>query len=113
MNHSTHSLPNHNIEYDEVEGEEREEVAETSLRGEKQPKNRSSRVEEMWRVLGRKIPRSEMVFVCQMSVIIMVVIASIYNLSVGDNDSTSAQLWTALLSSSLGVILPNPRLRER
>ena len=64
----------------------------------------------LWRVLGRKIPSQEMVFCCQMTVIFIVVIASIYNLSANDNQKT--ELWTALLSSSLGYVLPSPRLRR-
>lgn len=63
----------------------------------------------LWRVLGRRIPRKELVFLCQMVVILCVVIASIYNLSVGDGKRS--ELWTALLSSCLGYILPNPRLK--
>lgn len=64
----------------------------------------------LWRVLGRKIPSQEMVFCCQMTVIFIVVIASIYNLSSNGNEKT--ELWTALLSSSLGYVLPSPRLRR-
>ena len=64
----------------------------------------------LWRVLGRRIPSQEMVFCCQMSVIFIVVIASIYNLSA--NGNTKTELWTALLSSSLGYVLPSPRLRR-
>ena len=71
--------------------------------------NRSSRVLGMWRVWGKRVPSSEIVFVCQMTVIFVVVICSIYNLTV---DSSRTELWTALLSSSLGYILPSPRLRE-
>ena len=38
-----------------------------------------------------------------------VIVVSIYNLIVGHGDST---LWTALLSSSLGYLLPNPSLKR-
>lgn len=64
----------------------------------------------MWRVLGRRVPRAELVFCCQMAVIFSVIIASICNLSTG---STRSELWTALLSSCLGYILPNPRLKAQ
>ena len=69
-----------------------------------------SRMSEMWHVLGRKIPREEMVFGCQMCVIFSVVGASIYNLTIAD-DSRS-ELWTALLSSCLGYLMPNPQLKR-
>ena len=63
----------------------------------------------MWRVLGRQVPKEELVFGSQICVVLIVVVASIYNLSVGDGHQ--AELWTALLSSCLGYILPNPRLK--
>lgn len=66
----------------------------------------------MWRVLGRRIPSGELVFFGQMIVILCVVIASIYNLSVYRGGKQS-ELWTALLSSCLGYVLPNPRLKRQ
>ena len=60
-----------------------------------------------WHVLGRRVPRSEIVFACQMILVYIVVCASIINLSMELGDSN---LWTALLSSCLGYILPNPKL---
>ena len=61
-------------------------------------------------VLGREFPRSEVVFFSQMIVILLVVLASVYNLTVGHD---SATLWTALLSSCLGYVLPNPSIPRR
>ena len=57
-----------------------------------------------WTIFGKEVPKSEIVFFCQVIVIYTVVVTSIYNLTrgVGDND----KLWTALLSSSLGYLLP-------
>lgn len=63
----------------------------------------------MWRVFGKRVPKEEIVFGSQIFVVLIVVLASIYNLSVGDD--TQSELWTALLSSCLGYILPNPRLK--
>ena len=60
-----------------------------------------------WHVLGRRVPRSEIVFACQMILVYIVVCSSIINLSMELGDSN---LWTALLSSCLGYILPNPKL---
>lgn len=65
--------------------------------------------ESVWQILGRAVPPKELVFCCQMVVVFAVVLASIYNLTVGDG--SQAELWTALLSSCLGYILPNPQLR--
>lgn len=64
----------------------------------------------LWRFFGRRLPRDEVVFYCQMAVIFTVVATSVYNLSVTTEQS---ELWTALLSSCLGYILPNPRLRAQ
>lgn len=69
-----------------------------------------SSVASQWHVLGRKVPRSEIVFFSQMLLIYIVVTTAIYNLSTGRGDSN---LWTALLSSSLGYILPNPKLSSK
>ena len=64
----------------------------------------------MWRVFGSRVPKEEIVFGSQICVVMIVVVASIYNLSVGD--TKKSELWTALLSSCLGYILPNPRLNK-
>ena len=55
------------------------------------------------------VPKEEIVFFCQVIILYTVIVVSIYNLTVGHGDST---LWTALLSSSLGYLLPNPSLKR-
>ena len=47
----------------------------------------------------------------QVVLIYIVVVASIANLTV--YKERDGKLWTALLSSSLGYLLPNPKLRHR
>lgn len=47
------------------------------------------------------------VYCSQLIVVLVVISASIYNLSVGDSRK---DLWISLLSSSVGYILPNPSL---
>ena len=49
----------------------------------------------------------ELVFFFQLIIILIVVLACILNLTFND---TGKNLWTVLLSSSIGYILPNPRL---
>ena len=56
-----------------------------------------------WHLFGAECPKEEIVF------LYTVIVVSIYNLTVGHGDST---LWTALLSSSLGYLLPNPSLKR-
>ena len=62
-----------------------------------------------WHIFGRECPKEEIVFLCQVIILYTVIVVSIYKLTVGHGDST---LWTALLSSSLGYLLPNPSLKR-
>ena len=62
-----------------------------------------------WHLFGTVCPREEIVFLCQVVVLYTVILISIYNLTTGHENSN---LWTALLSSSLGYLLPNPTLRR-
>ena len=64
---------------------------------------------DRWHIFGRECPKEEIVFLCQVIILYTVIVVSIYNLTVGHGDST---LWTALLSSSLGYLLPNPSLKR-
>ena len=57
---------------------------------------------------GKKTPRSEVVFLCQVLILYTVIVVSIYNLTVKSENST---LWTALLRSCLGYLLPNPTIK--
>ena len=58
---------------------------------------------------GTECPKEEIVFMCQVIVLYTVIVVSICNLTIGHGDAT---LWTALLSSSLGYLLPNPSLKR-
>jgi len=51
---------------------------------------------------------SLILFIFQMIIIVIVVSMSIYNLTKQSGDTN---LWTALLSSSIGYVLPNPKLK--
>ena len=62
-----------------------------------------------WHIFGCECPKEEIVFLCQVIILYTVIVVSIYNLTVAHDDST---LWTALLSSSLGYLLPNPSLKR-
>ena len=62
-----------------------------------------------WHLFGTECPKEEIVFSCQVIILYTVIVVSIYNLTVGHGDSP---LWTALLSSSLGYLLPNPSLKR-
>ena len=63
-----------------------------------------------WSLFGERVPRSEIVFFCQVIILYTVIATSIFNLSTGHKDG---HLWVALLSSSLGYLLPNPSLKKK
>lgn len=62
-----------------------------------------------WYFLGSSIPKNQIIFFVQVIVLYVVILTSIVNLSLAHGDSN---LWTALLSSSLGYLLPNPTLKR-
>ena len=65
---------------------------------------------DSWYILGRKVAKSETVFFSQIIIVYVVVITCIVNLSL---DRGNSNLWTALLSSSLGYLLPNPKIKSQ
>jgi hypothetical protein len=70
--------------------------------------NSSSSHSSRWHLCGKTLPRSEIVFLVQVILVYIVVIVSIVNLTIGCKPD---RLWIALLSSSIGYILPNPTLK--
>ena len=54
--------------------------------------------------------RGHLGFWSQVVIIYIVVVTCIVNLSIANGNSN---LWTALLSSSLGYLLPNPKLKKQ
>ena len=71
---------------------------------------RRPRTSRLWQWFGRRIPRSEIVFLCQMVLIYVVVGVSLFNLTRGHGTDN---LWVALLGSCLGYVLPNPSIEPR
>ena len=66
-------------------------------------------VASRWHLFCTDCPKAEIVFLCQVVVLYTIIAVSIYNLTTGHTDSN---LWTALLSSSLGYLLPNPSVKR-
>ena len=54
--------------------------------------------------------KNDLQYIAQIVVIYLVIITCITNLSLSNGDSN---LWTALLSSCLGYMLPNPSIKKR
>jgi len=63
-----------------------------------------------WHLFGAILPKTEVIFICQVVVLYIVILTCIVNLSLKNGDSN---LWTALLSSSLGIMLPQPTLTSK
>ncbi len=89
---------------DEEEEEEEEEDDVDTLPPPPLKKERAP-----WHIFGTACPKEEIVFLCQVVVLYTVILVSICNLTFGHHDPT---LWTALLSSSLGYLLPSPMLKH-
>lgn len=71
--------------------------------------HQSSDSTDNWVILGRHVPKGEIVFLCQYLVITIVIVSSIVNIALGNNTET----FLSLLSLSLGAILPNPKLKSK
>ena len=98
---SLEELPEHGTLEDEAE-------QDSFLRPEKKPAtSQEQRKSILWKVFGQHLPRSEIVYFCQMIVVFSIVAVSLYNLTSSKGDG---KLWTALLSSCLGYVLPNPSI---
>lgn len=67
----------------------------------------TQRSNHLWNVLGKKLPESEVVFFSQVVLVYIVILTCMINLSRGAGDSN---LWTCLMSSCLGYLLPNPKI---
>jgi hypothetical protein len=64
-----------------------------------------------WHLFGRKFPKNEVVFFVQIIIVYVVILTSLVNLTLRHCDNSEGKLWIALLSSSLGYLLPNPTIR--
>ena len=62
-----------------------------------------------WELFRKVVPKNEVIFICQVVILYIVIITCIINLSLKNGDSN---LWVALLSSSLGIMLPQPTISQ-
>jgi hypothetical protein len=76
-----------------------------------QPEDGRSDSSAGWRLFGsgQRFPKSEVVFFTQIILIYIVCVCSLVNLSLGNKN----QLWTILLTSCLGYLMPNPSLKRK
>ena len=64
---------------------------------------------DKWHFLGSNVPKSEIVYFCQMFIVYIIIITSVVNLSIQNG---SSELWISLLSSCIGYALPSPKLKK-
>jgi len=63
---------------------------------------------QYWKCCGTVLERGQVVYFSQILLIYIIIITCIINLSLANGDSN---LWTALLSSCIGYILPSPKIK--
>lgn len=62
-----------------------------------------------WKVFGNVLPKTEIVYFCQMSIVFVIIITSIVNLSLKNGNS---ELRISLLCSAIGYALPSPSVNH-
>ena len=64
---------------------------------------------DYWKICGYGMNKSQVVYFSQIILIYIIILTCITNLSLKNGDSN---LWTALLSSCIGYILPSPKIKD-
>ena len=106
---ATHKLTNLRMPLYVFLVKEKEEQEDVVAAAEDSTDAQSEEDSTPWHLFGTVCPKEEILFLCQVLVLFTVILISIYNLTTSHENSN---LWTALLSSSLGYLLPNPTLRR-
>ena len=65
---------------------------------------------EQWTLFGRRTQQSKVVFFSQVTILYIIILTCLVNISVG---SENFNLWSTLLASSIGYLLPSPKLKDR
>lgn len=71
--------------------------------------NQNMNSSQEWRFFGSRVPKAEIVYICQISIVYIIIITSIANLSINNGN---AELWISLLCSAIGYALPSPTLSD-
>lgn len=62
-----------------------------------------------WKIFGYNVPRSQVVYICQMIIITGVIISCIVNLSLKNGNS---EMWVSFFGYAFGAMLPPPKLKK-
>ena len=63
--------------------------------------------QDRWFILGKAVPKQEIVFFSQITILYILIITCLVNLTLNN----SSQLWSSLLSTSVGILLPSPSIK--
>ena len=63
-----------------------------------------------WRFCNSRLPRSEVVYFTQVSIIVFLIVVSLTNLVFFHLDCEESTFWFSLLSCTVGYAVPNPKL---
>ena len=66
----------------------------------------------VWRIFGGRLPKSEIVFFSQIIICYIIILVSISCLAIG-KPSSNDYLFIILCSSTLGYLLPSPKLQQK
>ena len=69
-----------------------------------------SAVTEPWTLFGRKTQRSKVEWLSQVIILYVLILCCLVNITL---ESKNLNLWCTLLASSIGYLLPSPRLKNR
>ena len=76
--------------------------------------NEENSVRSLWKFCNSiTLPRSEVVFFTQATLIFILVIASLLKLTLDRPPCEEMSVWFSLLFGAVGYILPNPKLRTK
>ena len=64
--------------------------------------------EEVWTLFGRRTQRTKVVYLCQIAILYIIIITCLVNIT---RESPNLNLWSTLLASSIGYLLPNPKIK--
>jgi len=63
-----------------------------------------------WNFCGDRVPKQEVVFICQLIATFSIVIVALINLSL---DRPNRELWSTLVGAGFGYLVPCPSIRRR
>lgn len=63
---------------------------------------------EKWTVFGKRQNQSKVVYLSQIFILYIIIVTALVNISIGSKDFN---LWSTLLASCIGLILPSPKFK--